>query len=295
MDGDLESRAPQVSTRVPSEEARATAVSSLYRPRLWEVGRRESPQRYPRDSLRSRSQEGRPGTRKNRRWEHSVEIARSLSRVMARCGEEWNGEIEEAGYEHKPSAFYRLLEMEGPDRALELLTEAESSRRSPARREPRASNPAKKAAEDERTCRQVFSDSWNQIRGNVSLQELLTQLEGGAERAFSNAAETGNIPSLLWLLLWDADRVALETYFGSPPASELAIVGLTSQQRKVVHQFAKVAGLHSESRPLDDYAEVPNGLVENAKVMALRPPRGRRCGDGGWVAPVSVVRVLSAA
>jgi len=255
-------------------------------------GREEQP-RFERDSQRNRSLEGRPGSRKHKRYTRSVEIMGSLRKAMAKCGEDPNiTEAEALELQHevewRPSVFYRLMEHEGANGALEALEAAEGAA-------PRAPRPARQldaaqlAADRERRVRRVFADSWQFLQGNDSARELLAKLETVALRAFGPGEEAKDEAiAMLWMLDWDG--AALETKFGAPPASEMAIGGLDPTFRKVAHQLARSLGLHSESRVVDG----PRGAQEN-KVIALRPPRSQtRGGDGeAWVAPYSVAQVLA--
>lgn len=258
---------------------------ALWNAHLSGRGREERP-RFERDSLRNRSVEGRPGSRKHRRWTRSVEIMGSLRKAMAKCGEDPNITDAEAlelenEVEWRPSAFYKLLELEGPN-ALEVLEAAESTPSRP--RHPREKGAAQLAEEHERRVRRTFSDTWQFLQGNDSARELLAKMEKEVPRAFGTKSEGDDVAALLWMLHWDGD--ALETRFGAPPANEMAIGGLNPTFRKVAHQFARICGLHSESRIVDG----PQGAQEN-KVIALRPPRNG--GDCAWVAPLSVAKVLA--
>merc|ERR1719433_328291 len=84
-----------VAPSTPSGEAvaRSAALSGsglrTYTPTLWRMHQqREERPRYERDSLRSRSKEGRPGSRKHRRYTRSVEVSGVLRKAMALAGEE---------------------------------------------------------------------------------------------------------------------------------------------------------------------------------------------------------------
>lgn len=279
-------------------------VSSETRPPLWTAAARfrslsgERP-KQERDSLRNRSQEGRPGSRKNKRWIHDREITRTLRRAMAACGEDGDGDLEdliETGGPvpmNRPSVFYRLLQHEGPEGALEAWASAEGARRGPrARSRPPAADVAARRAEDQ--VRRAFSDTWQYIHGSVPTRELLTKLEGGAARAFSEACRPSEEA---WQLAWDGDSASLDTVAGEPPTGEMEVFGLTAQERKVAHQLARLLGLHSESRECDDFRGVSRG---DGKALAWRPPRSRqRChgaaADAAWAPPFSVAQVLVAA
>jgi hypothetical protein len=256
-------------------------------------GREERP-RFERDSQRTRSLEGRPGSRKHRRWTRSVEITSSLRRALAKCGEDPNVDTEALALneviERRPSAFYQLMENEGASRALEVLEAAEGAAARP--RQPRQKDAMQIAEEHERKIRRTFSDTWQFLQGNEAARELLAKVEAEASRAFGPKEGTeSNLIAALWMLDWDGD--ALQTKFGTPPANEMAIGGLNPSFRKVAHQLARSLGLHSESRVVDG----PRGM-EESKVIALRPPR-RRCGEdadrGAWVPPPSVAQVLGRA
>jgi len=218
-----------------------------------------------------------------------VEIMGSLRKALAKCGEDPNitdaEALElEAENEWRPSAFYKLMEHEGPSRALEVLEAAESAPTQP--RHPREKSAAQLAEEHERRVRRAFSDTWHFLQGNDSARELLAELEKQAPRAFG--AKSDDVAALLWMLHWDGD--ALKTRFGAPPANEMAIAGLSPTFRKVAHQFARICGLHSESRVVDG----PQSADEN-KVIALRPPRSASAngGDCVWEPPLSVAQVLA--
>jgi len=213
----------------------------------------------------------------------------SLRRAMAKCGEDGTDidlealilEQETAAHEWHPSAFYQLLEQEGPGHALEVWEAAEDAR--DHRQQQRPKRDTQTAEQNARSVRRAFADTWQFIQGDRSAQELLTNLEAEAARAFG--PEMGQKAlAMMWMLAWDG--MALQTKFGSPPAGEMLVDGLTPTQRKMAHQLARVIGLHSESR-------VINSGVDDGKVVALRPPRARRCGTSScWVAPFSVAQVL---
>lgn len=207
---------------------------------------------------------------------------------MAKCGEDPNIDTEalvkQNEVEWHPSAFYQLMENEGPSRALEVLEAAEGAASRP--RQPRQKDAAQLAEEHDRRVRRTFSDTWQFLQSNESARDLLTNLEKDAARAFGPCQ--GDAIAMLWMLSWNGGE--LQTKFGTPPANEMAIGGLTPSFRKVAHQLARSLGLHSESRDVD-------GALGN-KVIAMRPPR-RHCrksaDQDGWVAPLSVAQVLARA
>lgn len=255
-------------------------------------GRDERP-RFERDSLRNRSLEGRPGSRRHRRWTRSVEIMGSLRRALAKAGEDPNISDADAlnlqnEKEWRPSAFYRLLEKEGPDGALDALQAAEEQAPRPRQRPPK--DAAQLAEEHQRQVRRAFSDTWQLIQGNDSARALLAELEKEVSRAFGASENSdGDALALLWMLNWDGD--GLQTRFGAPPANEIAVGGLSPPFRKLAHQLARILGLHSESRVIDG----PQGTNDD-KVIALRPPRsssGKSRGKEAWAAPLSVTQVLA--
>lgn len=255
------------------------------------IGRREERPTFERDSQRNRSLEGRPGSRKHKRWSRSVEITGSLRRAMAKCGEDPNiSEAQvlelQAEVEFRPSAFYQLMENEGAHGALEALEAAEGA--ASRSRIPRQKDAAQLADEHERQVRRTFADTWQFIRGNDSACELLAKLEEEASRAFGPSQDEAI--AMLWMLNWDGD--VLDTKFGKPPANEMVIGGLNPTFRKVAHQLARSLGLHSESRVVDG----PHGEQDN-KVIALRPPRrhARKGDPDAWVQPLSVARVFTGA
>lgn len=207
---------------------------------------------------------------------------------MAKCGEDPNVDAEalvmQNEVEWRPSAFYQLMENEGPSRALEVLEAAESAASRP--RQPRQKDATQLAEEHERRVRRTFSDTRHFLKGNESALDLLTNIEKEASRAFGPCE--GDAIAMLWMLSWNGDE--LQTKFGTPPANEMAIGGLTPSLRKIAHQLARSLGLHSESRDVD-------GALGN-KVIAMRPPRShcRRSADqDDWVAPLSVAQVLARA
>eukprot|EP00931_Biecheleriopsis_adriatica_P030113 TRINITY_DN17770_c1_g1_i1.p1 TRINITY_DN17770_c1_g1~~TRINITY_DN17770_c1_g1_i1.p1 ORF type:complete len:297 (-),score=55.20 TRINITY_DN17770_c1_g1_i1:133-1023(-) len=263
-------------------------AGSLYQGALWRIGSRERPKQI-RDSLRSRSKEGRPGSRKHRRHSQSVELVSSLRRVMSARGEDnlptdVDAVVDERP-EQRPSAFYRLLEHEGPD-ALEAWAAAESRRRTSSRpRQRRAKDAASLAEEQKRQVRRAFRDTWQYLSRDSSSQELIAKLEAVAESAFGTCIAKEE-EGLLWHLSWDGDELTTES--GAPPAEEMVLQGLDGAQRKVVHQLARLIGLHSESRVLEE----DHTLATERKVLALRPPRRLSCRSGAWAAPFSVAEVI---
>lgn len=248
---------------------------------FWRFGSSER-RKHERDSLRSRSKEGRPGSRKHRRYTHSVDLVSSLRRVMVSRGEENLpsdvDEVEEERPQARPSVFYRLLESEGAN-ALEAWAAAEARRgRS---REPRAKDAAPRMAEERtRQVRRTFRENWQYLSQSQSSQELIAKLEQLAQDAFGTPES--QLQDMLWQLLWTGEDLA--TKAGAPPASEMQLEGLDPSERKVVHQLARLIGLHSESRSVGSVEE-----ETTAKVLTLRP----RCQASSWSAPFSVAQVLS--
>mmetsp|Transcript_8232 Transcript_8232/g.15578 ORF Transcript_8232/g.15578 Transcript_8232/m.15578 type:complete len:230 (+) Transcript_8232:2-691(+) len=229
---------------------------------------------------------------------------------MAKCGEDASITDAEAlalvykqQVEWRPSAFYRLLQQEGAEGALDALEAAEGAKA--ARRAPHTPGTKELEERNERTVRRVFADTWQYLRTNLPERELLGSLEAELARAFGSPpamkasagaapeALTGNnnVVALLWMLGWDGTE--LKTMFGSPPAKELGVSGLTPTQRKVAHQLARALGLHSESREVETQQR---GLDGGGKVVVVRPTRNQQCGSvGSWVAPFSVAQVLAGA
>lgn len=281
-------------------------------PTLWRMQmQREERPKPDRASLRSRSNEGRPGSRKHRRWAHSQDFIGSLRKAMRENGENCEG-IDFENWEDRlllkktPSAFYKLMEAEGAKNALEVWAAAESARgrpRSRPRQRPQRTE-AQVAEQNERSARQVFGDSWSYIVKNEGSRDFLVDLEVKAVKAFSSqerlggedpqveskeGEEKGDRWNLLaheqWLLTWDGS--ALTTKSGSAPADEIAIEGLDGVWRRTTHQFARVLGLHSESRQ-------EAGAPGDGKVMVLRPPRRQVAGGRVWIAPMSLASLLAA-
>jgi len=290
-------------------EKRRSSPSPLppYRPVLWGLNMDGARSRRPsqeRDPLRNRSREGRPGSRKNRRWSHSVEIVSTLRRAMAANGESSEGITMDADgnvigipakTEWRPSVFYKLLELEGPEGALEAWEAAEMRRRPRSR--PRVKGSAKQDEQNEQTTRRAFGSVWQFVVHNESAQDLLRELEKLTAEAFGHSlplAADGKQKKLpQWLLCWTG--TSLEAENGAPPAEEVAISGFGPMLRKVVHSYASVSGLHSSSSLID------GGLQDvQEKLLTLRPPRCSADGEvkdvsGAWVAPFSVAHVFAAA
>ncbi|OLP80396.1 Cytochrome c oxidase assembly protein COX11, mitochondrial [Symbiodinium microadriaticum] len=238
-----------------------------------------------RDSLRSRSKEGRPGSRKHRRYTHSVDLVghsevNTLRRVMSARGEEnlpedvdgveEDGSLADAGFiaetiqqerpRVRPSAFYRLLECEGPGNALEAWAAAESRGRSPKRARPKAGTaqgPQENegdAWEAEEQVRRAFRENWQFLAQSQSSQELIAKLEELTEATVrtmtlrNSSADTGW--SYWWLkedwselelfsdqvwrlerraawkrrqLLWTDGDLATEVCIGVAPSTEPAL------------------------------------------------------------------------
>jgi hypothetical protein len=205
---------------------------------------------------------------------------------MLRCGEDPNfsdADVLEmhAEKEWRPSAFYKLLEHAGPASALEVLGEAEVAL--PRIRQPRQKDAAQLAKERERQVRHDFSDTWHFVQGNHAVRSLLEKVEKEAARAFGPS--DGKPVALMWMLHWDGAE--LQSRFGSPPAQEMAIAGLTPTLRKVAHQLARTLGLHSESRSIGSTS------CDDNKTVAIRPPRRHACEGNDWIAPFSVTKVIS--
>ncbi|CAE7035085.1 COX11 [Symbiodinium natans] len=245
--------------------------------------------KHERDSLRSRSKEGRPGSRKHRRYTHSVDLVNSLRRVMSARGEEDLpadvDAVEEERPRVRPSAFYRLLECEGAANALEAWAAAESRGRSPRRARPKGD--AWEAEEHVRQVRRAFRENWQFLAQSESSQELIAKLEELTQVAFGKTRGLEEEDLLMWQLMWTGGDLATEA--GAPPADEMLLMGLNATERKVVHQLARLIGLHSESRLL---GECQGEDLKADKALALRPPRSLRCRTGSWAAPFSVSQVL---
>jgi len=301
--------APTVTMQPGLEAAdkRRSSPSPLppYKPVLWGLhmdGARARRPSQERDSNpRTRSREGRPGSRKNRRWSHSVDMVKTLRRAMAANGESSEGLTMDADgnvigipvkAEWQPSVFYKLLELEGAEGALEAWEAAEMSRRRPRSR-PRVKSSAKQAEQNEQTTRRAFGPNvWHFVVRNESAQDLLRELEQLTADAFGHSvADEDRKKSSQLLLSWTG--ATLEAEDGAPPAEEVAISGLGPMLRKLVHSYASLSGLHSSSNSLD-------GGLEDEKLLTLRPPRSSADGtvkdiSGAWVAPFSVAQVFAAA
>jgi len=210
-----------------------------------------------------------------------VELSNSLRRAQVKLGEEAELDadalLRELRPQHCPSAFYKLLEREGPDAALEAWKTAEDNSQSSAlQRQKRPKDATAVAKENARLVRRAFADMWPFLQNSDATREFIGQLEKAAAHAFTSGPQgqadgderTG--AALLWMLDWDG--ASFETKFGAPPAKELAVGGLPPAERKVAHQLARVLGLHSESRDLGG-ARGDDGN----KVVALRPPRRQAC------------------
>jgi len=253
--------------------------------------RQSSRQRFERDSLRTRSAEGRAGSRRRRRFTHSIDVTNTLRRAMARNGEDSTNlneqelDLEKQVLEEsKPSVFYRLMEIEGPENALSALNAAEasaSSRRKKSR-EPRSSK-APTEEQNRRKVRRAFADTWQYIQGSETARDLLKNIEAQAARAFGMENLKESALAMLWMLTWDDDARELETKLGSPPTAEMVIGGLDPILRKVTHQLATVLDLHSESRT----------VTGDDKVVALRPFRRHNCDSTErWAPACSVAQVV---
>lgn len=272
-----------------------------YTPTLWQARLRQNSNertRPERDSLRSRSNEGRPGSRKHRRWTRSQEVVRSYRRIFALADDFTDADIEalvksQQLIEHRPSVFYRLLEHEGPARALEVWEAAERGRR-PRSRPRRAKTEAQVKLEAARCARTAFGHNWSYLQSQAAPKEFLLQLEELTTRAFALGDWTDvAMPDDLtpqtqpdWSLHWDG--CSFETSFGGPPACEIAISGLDPAQRKFVHQFSRLLGLHSESR------SEPR-CRDHGKVLLLRPPQRYAASGQAWKASFSLSSLLSSA
>merc|ERR1711879_984311 len=114
--------------------------------------------------------------------------------------------------EHRPSVFYRLLELEGPSGALEAWKAAEdASQHSATQRQQRVKDAAHIAKENARSVRRTFADSWQFLQRSSTTRKLLGQLESAAANAFG-----AHPVAMLWMLDWDG--TCFETKFGTPPA-----------------------------------------------------------------------------
>lgn len=288
------------------------SIVRAHTPTLWHLRMRQmddaAKPKQERDSLRSRSKEGRPGSRKHRRWTRSQEILSSLRKVMAKLGEDPSEiEIEKLKaqliVEHRPSIFYKLLEQEGPAGALEAWAAAEAAPRRTRSRPRRPKTTEQVAMETERNARIVFGDSWSYVASNDAVKDMLLELEGLVSNVFSLSAsatsanddkdakdtscdkiENGNNTVEELTLRWDGKSFLSE--HGCFPSNELAISGFDPVQRKVVHRWANLSGLVSRS-----CEQAENNGVD--KVLRLKPPR--RCSVNGnvWKLPYSLAGVLA--
>jgi len=177
------------------------SVGALYGSNWGARSRHGTPQRYERDSLRSRSKEGRPGSRKHRRWTRSQELVSNLRREMAKCGEDvsntdaTDNAIANQDREVVPSVFFTLMEREGAGYALDALAAAEARRRSRPRA-PRRKDNAQVAEERERNMRRAFSETWQFLQGNELARELIAQLEGSMACTFGPNAAANKVASV---------------------------------------------------------------------------------------------------
>lgn len=277
---------------------RPRLLSASARLRSLSGSRERTRHEHVRDSLRNRSQEGRPGTRKHKRNEHGRLLIHALRNAMAKSGEggtavhAWTDEelmkaASKMKPEHRPSAFYRLMEYEGAECALDAWEAHESYRARPRSREPKKKKD--EAAEAEIAVRREFSDSMLFLKNSEAARELVAKLEACATEAFKTLE--GRKEAESWQLSWDHEGHLLDTMSGEPPALEMEVLGLPAMERKVVHQLAKVLGLHSESRQLDEaLAELVEG---DGKAVALRPTR-RQCAEkAAWKPRFSVSKVIA--
>jgi hypothetical protein len=289
--------APEVYARMPIWNATARLRSLS--------GERK---KHERDSIRSRSQEGKPGTRKNKRWAHSKELVKCLRAAMRACGEEGDHlDLEalaasESASSQRPSAFYQLMQREGAEGALEAWAAAEAeaaatpqqsrSSRSASRRPRSRTEGDIPTISEEQAVRRAFGDTWQYIRRSEAVRRMLSELEACAEKAFARPHGLGSLVADSWQVAWDGDDEELSTASGEPPAAELEIFGLSAVERKVVHLLASALGLRSQSRLVEGLLrEVCDG---DGKALALCPPRRRCSENAAWAAPLSVARVLAA-
>jgi len=277
-------------------EPRSLTPNAQYRPRLWDAvvrpSSRDARPRQERDSLRSRSQEGRPGSRRNKRYTNSQALVRSLHRVMAARGEELpfnilegsNGlMIDDSLYEPeiRRSAFFLLWEREGPEAALDAWTAAENApRQAPAKR------PSEKHIHQQRDqeLRRVFGDIFSFVANDQEVFTLVEQLELQAVQAFS---ADGELAADCWQFLWNGSSLDIQS--GNCPANEIEVVGLDAGLRKIVHRLAEVLGLRSESHVVDPIESLD---AVHCKTIVLRPPRTRIDSTGSWKAPFPVAQTL---
>jgi len=278
-----------------------------YTPTLWQARERQLSNERPkqeRDSIRNRSVEGRPGSRKHRRWSQSQDLVRVLQKTMAARGEDY----EEPDLtstkdliDQRPSVWYRLLEAEGPERALDAWAAAEGGGRRPRSRPRRPKTEAQVAQQNERAVRSGFAENWNYVHTSDASKDLLGQLEAMATQAFSSAPSggqpgvAGGLPEgqpEAWTVRWDGETMRSVT--GAAPSAEIVVEGLDRCQRRVVHQLARLLGLQSASRD-GDYGLRTLNDNGDGRVLALRPPRRPCVGGRAWAAPLSVAGVLAAA
>jgi len=287
---------PQVAVApAPAVSApRCVSVDGVrtYAPRLWQARERQRSGERPRqerDSLRSRSHEGRQGSRKHRRWLHAEELTRTLRRYVGSDSDE-DDDIVQA----RPSAFHRLLDREGPERALEVLSAAEMRRpRSRPRRVESRSETLKKQA------RAGFGDAWPALCACTGVRNLVLEVERVACEAFGAkgrevAEEEGDWtlvaeaqawamegPCVEWAAHWDGSalRVPLDGRHAS--ADAVVVIGLDAGQRRFAHRLSSVMGLHSFSRD-----------GECGRVLVLRPPRRHYAGAATWAPALSMTEVL---
>eukprot|EP00928_Gymnodinium_smaydae_P038970 TRINITY_DN26743_c0_g1_i2.p1 TRINITY_DN26743_c0_g1~~TRINITY_DN26743_c0_g1_i2.p1 ORF type:complete len:354 (+),score=55.30 TRINITY_DN26743_c0_g1_i2:963-2024(+) len=236
-----------------------------------------------RDSLRSRSHEGRPGSRKNNRWVQSRALVHTLRSAMAACGEDGTAADVESivaaeAKEFRPSAFYRLLQREGPECALDAWSAAEASVAQPtqeprrARSRPRLRTTTHGAAEGdgsagsqpaEHTVRRAFDGLWTYVRSSDAVQKLLSDLEDRAAQAFSSSTPRGDVEP--WRLCWDGEARVLSPVSGDSLTLEIEVIGLAGMERKVVHRFARALGLVSESFEEDGLPAEPGDDGEHGE------------------------------
>lgn len=260
----------------------------ISRPKAWaqEYQGRSRAQRptQDRDSLRSRSRQGRPGSRKYKRWQHTTILVGRLRQVMYEAGEELtdtDGELDaQPGPKQKASAFQKLVDKEGPECALDILKDAEVKR---SLREPRAKSPDQHRRDQLVQVRRAFAGpSFRWMAGDPAVRKIIASLEDSCRQAFCVEDATLEL-ELSWELLWDPDHAEFVTKSGGPPAKTIEVIGLTASQRKLVHLLARALSLNSDSGA-SGYSDDPED-----KVLTLRPTRGQTA----WRPPVvSVAQVL---
>lgn len=269
-------QATSVRIQVPSTAAlpgtRPEGPHYISRPKAWaqqyEGRDRQRPQQE-RDSLRSRSRQGRPGSRKYKRWQHTTILVGRLRQVMYDGGEELtdtDGEADaQAGPVQRPSAFQKLIAKEGPD-CLDTLREAEAKR---ALREPRAKSPDQRRRDEIKQVRRAFAGpSFRWIASDPAVRKIIAWLEDACKKSFYvHDAMTELEPS--WTVCWDPDYAEFVTQSGGPPAKTIEVLGLTGSQRKLVHLLGRALALHTESTEAG-YSDEPD-----VKMLTLRPPRGQ--------------------